>query len=195
MTRARVGAWCGLGCLQFFVCEQLSRLGWPGHYSLRLCYISELGESSLCAAHALMNLSFGIQAILIASAGLLLPQAALGRPARALLVVSALGLASVATHPADHAPTPHLAGAALHFLGGSLGMLFAAKTRSATGAFQVALSFGAAALIGDLLLVLPLQQVNAFLGVGIVERLAAYPLPLWLAWTGYRTLRERPGAL
>ncbi len=39
----RLGAALWLLCFQFFVGEQIARLGWPGHYSMARNYISDLG--------------------------------------------------------------------------------------------------------------------------------------------------------
>ncbi len=203
MTRERTGAWCGVGCLQFFVCEQLARLGWPGLYSLRRDYISDLGESSRCAAHGLMNASFFVQAVLIAAVAILLaPGRRFGKPAQAALLASALGLALVATHPADRDPRLHIAGAEMHFLGAALGMLLAGSAcllaRRLPGkraAARAALVFGSVACAGDLLL-LPFNAALAqSLGIGVAERLAAYPLPLWLAWIGFQALGRQSLAL
>ncbi len=201
----QVGAWCALACSQFFLCEQLARLRWPAHYSMAANYISDLGEASLSSAHALMNSSFGLQAILIAAASLLLPRlfapTLLGRLARGLLLFSALGLALVATNPADRNLSFHVAGAGLHFLCGALGMLLAGFSRILYGRalgsrlppramreIRITLLFAGIAVAGDLLLAF--GGTHAFLRQGTVERLAAYPLPLWLVYSGYRVLRE-----
>ena len=186
--------------MQFFVCEQLARLGWPGHYSLRTNYISDLGARSLCAAHALMNASFLTQSILIAASALLLPRrsaaAALAWPARVALLQSALGLLAVSAYPEDLDMNTHLWGAKVHFLIGTLAMLLAAcgllSRRREPGVgtqISITLLFAGLAAAGDLLLLPQYASVQALLGLGLVERLAAYPLPLWLAWTGYQVLK------
>ncbi len=189
--RDRIGAWCGLGCLQFFVCEQLARLGWPGHYSLRLHFISDLGEQSLCAGHTVMNASFVAQGVLIAGAALLLPRrlapGAWIPLARVLFVAAALGVSLVGWAPADVNGNLHVAGAQLHFAASSLGMLvwgFAGRGRQA----RFALCAAAVAIAGDALLVLGGGPALNLFGPGVAERMAAYPLPLWLAWTGWATL-------
>src|SRR5271156_5509570 len=43
MAPTKVGACLWLLCFQFFVAEQIARLGWTGHYSMRRNYISDLG--------------------------------------------------------------------------------------------------------------------------------------------------------
>ncbi len=195
ILREKLGAGCALGCLQFFVCEQLARLGWPGHYSMRVKYISDLGERSLCAAHAVMNASFFAQALLIAGAALLLPRRLAPGVPRAALLLAALGLAVVALAPADVNSNLHISGARLHFAAGSLGLLlwgapgmFRSRARAVAGA---ALCAAAVAIAGDMLLIVASGPIVNLLGPGTVERMAAYPLPLWLAFTGFSQRETR----
>ncbi len=59
-----------LFCFQFFVGEQIARLGWTGHYSMARDYISDLGACawrlrSVLALHWVMNGSFVLQGLLI----------------------------------------------------------------------------------------------------------------------------------
>lgn len=214
----RAAAWLWLGCLQFFVCEQVARLGWLGSYSFRTNYISDLGAMGGAAGgvmgggagsvvgwsslHALMNGSFGVQAGLIAGGALLWSRGATpgwpGWVARALLVVSAVGLLVVALHPEDASPRLHVVGAELHFVCASVAMLLwglgAALYRAGRGAGAVkfvaaALLAAAVAISGDVVLAFGHSAVFAGLGAGLVERCAAYPLPLWLAYMAWQQLR------
>ncbi len=67
----RLGAGLWLFCFQFFVGEQIARLGWPGHYSMARNYISDLGAvrcdgAATCSSlHWVMNGSFVLQGLLI----------------------------------------------------------------------------------------------------------------------------------
>ena len=61
---SRIGPWLWLSCFQFFVAEQITRLGWPGHYSMARDYISDLG-SARSPLHWVMNGSFMLQGLLI----------------------------------------------------------------------------------------------------------------------------------
>ena len=63
MTPGKVGAFLWLLCLQFFVAEQIARMGWTGHYSMRADFISDLGATS--SLHWVMNGSFVLQGLLI----------------------------------------------------------------------------------------------------------------------------------
>ncbi len=204
----RAGAWIWLGCLQFFVAEQVARFGWQGHYNFRSNYISDLGArgctTAICSHwHTLMDGSFLLQGVLIAAGAVLLPRrvspGALGWAARVFLLLSALGVAVVGYSPEDVDTNLHISGARLHFACGSLAMLLwgLASVVRRDDAPQAAQAAGAAflaagvATCGDLLLSLGSSTVNDVLSAGLVERLAAYPLPLWLAWTGWTLLRNR----
>lgn len=215
--RMRLGAWLWVGCLQFFVAEEVARLGWTGRYSLRWNYISDLGRVSCSAVcshwHAVMNGSFLLQGLLIAGGALLVRQEAvrgrvsrMGQLARVCLVVSGAGLVLVATHPEDVDTAVHVVGAELHFGFASVAMLLwwlgcmrdGSRDGWRRGAW-VALGAAAVAIFGDVVLsVGAAKGLLAGLGPGLVERLAAYPLPLWLAWTGVQMLggvcRAKPQA-
>jgi hypothetical membrane protein len=212
-VRTRIAAWLWIGCLQFFLAEAVSTQGFIGHYSYRLSYISDLGAvhctAGLCSHwHLLMDASFLLQAVLIASGALLLPlrysPGWLGISARVLLLLAAFGVYDVAIAPEDVDINKHIFGAGLNFFAAALAMLFwsialalhgrrrpppRARSRQAWIAFGAALIAALVAGIGVRLLYRPIGPVNAFLGAGTVERLAAYPLPLWLAWTGWSVLR------
>jgi len=197
------GAWAWLGCLQFFVAEQMARFGWQGHYSFRTSYISDLGARGCTVAicshwHALMDESFLLQGVLIAAGAMLLPRrlspGALGWAARVLLLLSALGVAVVGYSPEDVDINLHISGARMHFGCGSLAMLLwglgiMMQRHGTLGATQAAFLAAGVAIFGDMLLYLGTGPVQNMLGAGLVERLAAYPLPLWLAWTGWVLLR------
>ncbi len=201
--RERLGAGCWAGCLQFFVVEAVTALRAAGHYSYRNNYISDLGAAG-CAHgcspwHALMNLSFFVQGVLIGAGTLLLPRRFspgwLGGVARSALMLAALGLIAVSVAPEDVDMNLHISGARTHFLAGTIGMLFWGLSvvrggHRASGARAALIAFAAAAF-ADLLLVFESGPVSMTLGGGVLERLAAYPLPLWLAWTGWSLLGKR----
>ena len=205
--KTRLAAWLWIGCLQFFLAEAITTQGFVGHYSYRLSYISDLGAvrctAGLCSHwHLLMDASFLLQAVLIASGALLLPlrfsPGWLGVIARVLLLLAAFGVYDVAIAPEDVNINKHIFGAGLNFFTAALAMLFwsialvvAGRRRAPSRSRQAWVAFTAALVagIGVRLLYRPIDPVNALLGAGTVERLAAYPLPLWLAWTGWSVLR------
>ena len=55
------------------------------------------------------------------------------------------------------------------------------------GAGLIAFTMGAAGLLGFALLAM---RIDFGLGVGVIERLTAYPFPLWLAGMGALLLRK-----
>jgi len=187
--RAGAGLW--LFCLQFFVAEQIARLGWTGHYSMQRNYISDLGAAHLCSLYWLMNGSFVLQGMLIFLGAVLLRRFISsgwdGRAAFCLLALAGIGVLVVGLVPEGVFPF-HLLGAAGNFLGGNLAMAllgfrskswvtFAAGSVGLLATVAVAFSFG------------PSWAANGW-DAGTVERLAAYPLPLWLTWTGFLLLRD-----
>ena len=206
--RERIGGACWLACLQFFAAEELSRLGWVGRYSLRWNFISDLGavRCSLACSHwhALMNGSFFVQGLLIAAGALVLPKRVsggwLGVAARVILLLAAAGLVWIALLPEDVNMNGHIAGAFLYFGASSLAMLAWGVSqwvsRSAVwGKAWVTLTLAALAVCGDVLLMVGGGSLRGVLGPGLIERTAAYPFTLWLAWTGLAVLRARRRAV
>jgi hypothetical membrane protein len=181
MPPAKVGACLWLLCLQFFVAEQIARMGWTGHYSMRRGYISDLGAHSGSSFHWVMNGSFVLQGLLIFFGAVLLHRL-LPRIAVALLAIAGLGVLVVGLVPEDTNARLHLQGAAANFLGGNLAIILLAKRWKSWIAF-------AAGTLG-LLATLALAFHGMGSDTGAVERLAAYPLPLFLSWSGWRMLRE-----
>ena len=193
--RKRAGAWLWLCCVQFFVAEQVARRGWTLPYSFARNYISDLGATS-CGAlvcsprHALMNSSFGLQGVLIAGGALLLlkPGSLLGRAGLAVLVACGVGLDMVACVPENGDTRVHAAGAAMHFLCGGLGMMLVGWRLRSTGERPavgwLSIAAGLTVVAATVLLGqrgLPLLGV---LGVGLVERVAAYGIVCWMVLMG-----------
>jgi len=84
--------------------------------------------------------------------------------------------------PEDTNARLHLQGAAANFLGGNLAIILLARHWKSWITFAA----GSIGLLASLVL--------AFRGMGpdtgTVDRLAAYPLPLFLSWSGWRMLRD-----
>src|ERR1700723_1834116 len=116
----RLGAGLWLFCFQFFVGEQIARLGWTGHYSMARNYISDLGAarcdgSAACSSlHWVMNCSFILQGLLIVFGTVLVrgffPSRLVYRIALALLVVAGVGVLEVGVAPEDVNLRLHLLG-------------------------------------------------------------------------------------
>ena len=102
--------------------------------------------------------------------------------------------------PEDSNAQLHLAGAALHFLGGNLAMIVLGLVLIRRSASQAAgkkwrswitFAAGSVGLLATIAIGFRGTPSWTALGwdTGTVERLAAYPLPLWLTWTGYLLVR------
>jgi hypothetical membrane protein len=147
---------------------------------MRRGFISDLGATG-SSLHWVMNGSFVLQGLLIFFGAVLLHRL-LPSIAVALLAIAGLGVLVVGLVPEDTNARLHLQGAAANFLGGNLAIILLAKRWKSWIAF-------AAGIIG-LLATLALAFGRMGPDTGTVERLAAYPLPLILSWSGWRMLRE-----
>lgn len=200
---AKVGAILWIACLQYFLAEALAIQGWPGAYSLADRYISDLGAVScavLCSPrHALMNASFVLQGFLIAGGALLarplFPRGKAWAAAMTLIVCAGLGVLVVGLAPEDARPGLHYAGAAANLVASNAGMAImgAAMLAWRPAARGMGLIALAAGILGLVAIAWLTAHVDLGLGVGGVERLGAYPFPLWLAGMGVLLLRR--GAL
>jgi hypothetical membrane protein len=201
----RMGPWLWLCCFQFFVGEQIARLGWPGHYSMARDYISDLG-SARSPLHWVMNGSFMLQGLLIFFGAALtrryFPARLFYRVGLLLLAVAGVGVLVVGLRPEDADFRLHILGAAANFLGGNLGMILLGLVMirrsvclpgAKRGKSWIPFVAGSVGLLATLALGFRGSPSWAALGwnTGTVERLAAYPLPLWLTWTGWLMLTDR----
>lgn len=212
MKKTDLGAVLWMCCLQYFVAEAVSIHGWPGSYSLSQNYISDLGAvhcgvrirsligvtGTLCSPlHAVMNTAFLLQGMLIVvGAALVWPLFPRGKPwATALLLVAAAGLGVflVGLAPEDVRRKLHFLGAIENFVCCNAGMALMGVAllgwrRSARTMGLIALAAGLTGLtaIGFLA-----ARTYLGLGVGGMERVAAYPFPLWIAGMGALLWRRR----
>jgi hypothetical membrane protein len=195
----RAGLW--MCCFQFFVAEQIARLGWTGHYSMARNYISDLG-SAQSSLHWVMNASFILQGLLISVGALLVrgffPAKPAYRVALVLFAIAGVGVLMVGLAPEDVNPSLHIKGAIAHFLGGNLAMIVLALagirqvTESTAQRSKNWLTIAAGSIGLLATLALAFREAPSWrLETGIVERMAAYPLPPWLTWKGYLLLRGR----
>jgi hypothetical membrane protein len=186
----RTPPWLGAGwwalCFQFFVAEQIARLSWPG-YSMTGNWISDLGIAT-SPRHWIMNGSLIVQGVLISVGAILMrrlfPAKASYRIALILFVVSGLGVLVVGLVPEDHNAQVHQIAALAHLLAGNLAMILMGVAMLAGAArvrFRGVITLMAGLLGLTALALLALGEKD----VGTFERLAAYPLTLWLTWTGW----------
>ena len=205
MSSPKLGPPLWLLCLQYFAAEAIVISHWTGTYSLSGNYISdlaavhcEIGETgeigAICSPwHALMNASFVAQGFLILG-GVWLNRAALPANAAArlglgLLAISSLGIITVGLAPEDTAPDWHYLGAAEHFVTCNLGTALVGLGLMAR-ARPMAIASVAAGGLGLTGLACLGAHLDFGLGVGIVERITAYPFTLWLAGMGLWLMRR-----
>ena len=137
-----------------------------------------------------MNASFALQGVLIVAGALLVrplfPRGRLARAGLALAGASGLGVFTVGLAPEDFAPGPHYFGAVENFLFSNGAMVLVGVALLASPARRIAgfasLAAGALGLAGLALLG---ARIYPGLGVGIIERVTAYPFVFWLAGMGF----------
>ena len=201
-----LGAIAWISTFQFFVAQVVVQLAWRTPFSLRRNYISDLGNT-VCAPfppgsdmlvcspwHAGMNASFALTGVLLVLGAALLRHAKHGmlwKSGLALVALAGVGFVLVATFPENVRAAPHRFGAALHFVGGNLGLillgavLLGSRARSRWATLTIAT--GALGLLATALFVTG-HDLGA--GHGGMERLAAYPVPLWTTVAGVGLARE-----
>jgi hypothetical membrane protein len=198
MAADRRGAILWVLCLQYFVAEAITAQGYRGPYSLATAYISDLGART-CAAvcsplHPLMNASFLLQGVLIAGGALavrhLFPRSPIATTALICIAASALGVILVGLYPEDSGSPWHYNGAAENFALSNLGMVLAGLALRPIAPARALYSLGSG-LIGLAGLALLAMKADLGLGIGMVERITAYPFPLWLGLTGVWLLRRK----
>ena len=202
----RRGAVIWIFAIQFFIAQIIVQAAWTTPFSLTANYISDLGNTScgpypvasnmyVCSPwHAWMNASFiMLGVIILVGAALIYRGFPAGRTRTvglALLALAGPGEILVGLFPENVNITPHSIGAAAHFVSGNLGTVvlgtaIAASRRQIPLAVYSIIS-GSVGLLATALFI-----SGNYLGTGIggMERIAAYPLPLWLIVVGVWLLR------
>jgi len=187
-------------CFQYYVVEAFSAHKFPA-YSFHTNFISDLGAihcaAEMCSPrHAFMNASFCVQGLLILVGALLI------RPlfrqnfstlaGFILLPISGLGLIGVGLWPEDTNPGMHYAAAAAHFMGSGFGMLLLGRSLLARQRTRwVGLFTFTSGFITLAATVLVWQKIGLGMGLGGMERVAAYPFTVWLVGMGIGMLTAR----
>lgn len=199
--RFALGAVLWICCLQFFVFERIGILAWQGHYSLSQNVISDLGALGcsltgphpICSPlHAVMNASFVAQGFLISGgAALMWPGRRSGMgPGLCLAGLAGPGVTLVGLFPENTIYALHYFGAAENFgLLTLAAFAFALTFARRNAPLRAAVSL-LVAILGTTGMILLAQHEYLGFGEGAVERLVAYPLPLYLAFLGMGFLRE-----
>jgi hypothetical membrane protein len=197
----RLGAIVWMLAIQFFIAQFIVQSAWTTPFSLTTNYISDLGNT-ICAPypagsnmyvcspwHAWMNTSFILLGVIILGGAALIYRAfPPGRTRMVGLVLLALagpGPILVGLFPENVNITPHAIGAAAHFISGNLAV--AVLGIAIAAARRQPLLAACSIILGGLgLLATALFVSGHYLGMGVggMERVAAYPLPVWLIVAG-----------
>ena len=150
-------------------------------------WISDLGTAH-SPRYWVMNGSFIVQGVLISVGALLMrrlfPAKAGYRVALLLFLASGLGVLVVGLVPEDSNAQVHRMAALVHLLAGNLAMLVIGVSMLAGAArvrFRGVITLLAGLLGLTALALLALGEKD----VGTFERMASYPLTLWLTWMGW----------
>jgi len=136
-----------------------------------------------------MNASFILQGVIIVIGMVLLRRAFPAGAARSaglvLLVLAGLGNVAVGLFPEDVNIRGHRIGAAAHFILGNLGMILLGIALGRVRRWRPAALYSVfSGVVGELSTWLFVWGHVGPLGVGGMERVAAYALPVWLMVTG-----------
>jgi hypothetical membrane protein len=211
LTRPAVlGALCWLVAGPLFLAAHLlAALGWHDpRYDWATNTIGDLGNVHcgvwdtarpryVCSPwHGSMNAAVVLTGLLLATGILLGWRGAVARGvavrvAQSLVLLAATGYLLAGALPADVAKNLHFLGALLVLLVGNLGLLVAGF--AASGRARAWTLAAATVAIGAALLFFDRQAMG--IGVGTMERLAAFPLPLWACCAGTGLLAAHLNAL
>jgi hypothetical membrane protein len=191
---ASLGAWLWVSSLQYFLAQVITAWVWDTPYSLAQNYVSDLaatrclifGGQFVCSPwHALMNLSFVVLGLTMMLGAWLIP-GYFNNERRLLIGFWCIGISGAGTLVVGFSPenvnlAVHQAGAFFPFVVGNIGMivigiaLMKQKGRDWLSIYSItsgAVGFAAAILFS--------LKVFAGIGVGGMERVATYPLAIWM---------------
>ena len=202
-----IGAIVWILTLQFFVAQGVVQSAWSTPFSLAHNMISDLarvtcgplhrgpGIDVACSPwHAIMNASIVLNGFLIPAGAYLTrsawPAKKLMRFALVMIGLTAPGHVAVGLFPSDTGTAMHMFGAGVILILGNPGMVLAglAMWRSMRVLAVASLILGVGGIVGTLLF---LYYIDLGIGLGGMERVAFYPLPLWCALMGAALIRRR----
>jgi hypothetical membrane protein len=207
----RLGALIWILAIQFFIAQIIVQAAWTTPFSLTANYISDLGNTTcgpypvdsnmyVCSPlHAGMNASFiTLGVIILLGAALVYRAFPVGRARTiglVLLTLAGPGPILVGLFPENVNITPHAIGAATHFVSGNLGIAVLGIAIAATHRQKLLAIFSIiAGSVGVVATALFVSGHYLGTGIGGMERIAAYPLPLWLIVMGVALLQQVPVA-
>ncbi|PSJ30583.1 DUF998 domain-containing protein [Streptosporangium nondiastaticum] len=207
-TGHRIGYWAWIaGVVQFFVIHGIVESAWAKPYSWARNNISDLGNAHcvmqqepelryVCSPeHGLMNVSFVVLGTLLvvgaALTGPLWRRGATAAAARVLLAGAGLGFALAGLAPADVHENQHVLGALLIMGAGNVGLLLAGAGLSDDVPAPLRWATSLLGITAITALGLFLSRHYLGLGMGGMERVAAFPVLLWTLAAGARGLFRR----
>jgi hypothetical membrane protein len=204
---ARLGAVLWVLGLQIFAVEYLVQRACHPSYSLAHNYVSDLGAvactAQVCSPlHAWLNASFILQGFLMVGGVLLLRRAWPLHPessvALVFLAMCGVGVAITGLVPADMHYRRHLLAGTLVFVSGSMAILMfglemligPARARAAGwGSLIAGVIVSSATFLLEWRHGSELHLIAQY--IGLVERIPAYGIPLWVAIMGASVLLRR----
>ena len=208
VSTVRAGALAWVIAVQFFVTQVVVATAWSRPFSLTSDYISDLGNTA-CGAypagsthlvcspwHLAMNTSFMVLGITMVVGALLtrdaFPRGWVRTLAMGLFTLAGAGVFVVGVYPETTENARHVLGAGLNFVAGNIAMIvyglaLAQRPGVQVARVRVSLVTGTLGMLATLLFV-----SGHFLGIGLggMERVAAYPMTVWQIVMGVALLRD-----
>lgn len=187
--------------IQFFLVQAIVQLSWTTPFSLASNFISDLGNTAcanyppdslsyVCSPwHGLMNASFIVLGLTKILGSALLwnafPRGTARNAGMSLIALSGVGVIVVGLYPENVNGDWHRAGAGIDLVSGNLGIaLVGVALWQERRQGLLALLSIMAGTVGLIALWLFVIERYGSLGIGGMERVAAYPVPLWLIMAG-----------
>jgi hypothetical membrane protein len=184
--------------IQYFIIQVVAAWAWTNGYSWRLNTISDLGNMAcgvyggryVCSPlHALMNTSLIALGITMILGSLLISRqfkdsggAVVGF---SCMAISGLGSMMVGLFPENGVAALHIAGAALSFFVGNVGLIVLSLSLPVSRSLKIYTFLSGALALAALGLFLSHSYLG--LGEGGMERIVAYPQTVWLVIFGIYT--------
>ena len=203
----RTGAIAWVIAAQFFITQVVVATAWPRQFSLTTDYISDLGNT-FCGAypagsthmvcspwHLAMNSSFMVLGVTMIIGAVLtrdaFPDGWVRALAALLFTLAGLGVFVVGIYPENTDNARHVLGAGLNFVAGNIAMIvyglaLAQRRGVHSSRMWFSLFAGTLGMLATLLFI-----SGHFLGIGLggMERVAAYPMTVWQIVMGVALLR------
>jgi len=201
LLQLRLGAIAWILALQFFLAQIIVAFAWSTPFSLAARFISDLGNTAcafypsgsntfVCSPlHLGMNASFMLLGLTMITGAVLTRDAFSPGWQRAAAIVlfamAGFGVILVGLYPENENITRHATGAGLNFVAGNLSLVLFGVALSPIARRRSLSRFSiAAGTLGMVATGLFVSERYLGLGPGGMERLAAYPIPIWQIVTG-----------